>query len=99
MKTKSNNIIMQNKGIAGVFGVTAFILLIHLLANWPWTMSDFVVMGILISGTGLMCVLVARKVKNIKYRAAIAIAILVAFLLTWVHLAVGIIDNAPFAGS
>jgi hypothetical protein len=63
-----------------------------------WTLSDFVVMGILLLGTGLLCELVLRKVKKIKYRTAIVVAILVAFLLIWMELAVGIFGT-PFAGS
>ncbi len=72
---------------------TAFILLIPLLAAPAWTLADFVFAGVLIFGTGLTFVLVARKVGNIAYRAAVGVALAAAFLLVWVTGAVGITDS------
>jgi bacteriorhodopsin len=63
-----------------------------------WTIMDFIVAGILLFGTGLMCELVLRKVKNIKYRIGICAVILAALFLIWAELAVGIFGS-PFAGS
>ncbi|HVF69415.1 MAG TPA: hypothetical protein VNA13_02490 [Xanthomonadales bacterium] len=97
-------IITRNKDIAGVFGVTTGILLIPLVAmqfttKADWNLFDFLIMGILISGTGLLIVMTGRKVKNTIHRAAIILALLVMLILTWVQLAVGIIDTWPLAGS
>lgn len=104
MKTENTNVIIRNKDIAGVFVVTVAILMVPLVAmqfsdEWDWNLFDFVVIGSLLVGTGLLIVLASRKIKNIKHRAVVVVALLIALLLTWVHLAVGIIDNAPFAGS
>jgi hypothetical protein len=63
-----------------------------------WSLPDFVVMGILLFGTGLMCELVMRKVKRTSYRLALVGTILIVFLLIWAELAVGIFGT-PFAGS
>jgi hypothetical protein len=63
-----------------------------------WSPLDFIVMGILLLGTGLMCELVMRRVKKIEYRIAIIGAILIGFFLIWAELAVGIFGT-PFAGS
>ena len=63
-----------------------------------WTPFDFIVMGVLLLGTGLTCELVIRKVKKIEYRIVICAVILIAFLLIWAELAVGIFGT-PFAGS
>ena len=103
MKTKNNDIITQNKIFGWIALVTGLILLIPLIAmqfkdDVVWTLSDFIVMGTLLFGSGSLFVLVARKV-NKKYRTAVGIAFFVALLLMWVHLAVGIVDTWPFAGS
>ncbi len=86
------------RSVGGVALATAFILLIPLLAGWAWTLTDFVIAGALIFGTGLTYKLVARKAGNIAYRAAFGIALAAAFLLVWLTGAVGIIgtedDNA-----
>tara|TARA_R110000868_G_scaffold144625_1_gene363929 strand:- start:937 stop:1152 length:216 start_codon:yes stop_codon:yes gene_type:complete len=60
-----------------------------------WTVSDFVVAGALLIGTGLMCELVIRKVKVTKYRIAICIGLLTVLILIWAELAVGIFGT-PF---
>ena len=83
-----------NRSVAGVALATALILLVPLLADWPWTLFDFVIAGALIFGTGLTFVLVARKAGNIAYRAAVGVALAAAFLLIWINLAVGIIGNS-----
>ena len=53
---------------------------------------------VLLLGTGLLCELVMRKVKKMNYRIALCAALLVALLLTWIELAVGLFGT-PFAGS
>jgi hypothetical protein len=93
MKTKSNDIIMQNKVIIWIALATGLILLIPLIAmqftgEVAWTLSDFVIAGALLFGTGLMFVLTARKTR--KYRAVIGIAFAAALLYLWAELAIGI---------
>ncbi len=95
--------IMQNKRLIGIVLTVALLLLIPLIAmqftdEVNWTLFDFVVMGILLLGTGLMCELVMRKVKKIGYRIAICGALLLALLIIWAELAVGVFGT-PFAGS
>jgi peptidoglycan/LPS O-acetylase OafA/YrhL len=95
--------IMRNKRLLGIVLTVALLLLIPLIAmqftnEVAWTLSDFVIMGILLLGTGLACELVIRNVKKAEYRAAICGAVLVAFFLVWAELAVGIFGT-PFAGS
>jgi ABC-type Mn2+/Zn2+ transport system permease subunit len=93
----------KNKRLFGIVLTVALLLLIPLIAmqftdEVKWTLSDFVVMGILLLGTGLMCEFVLRKVKKPKHRIAICAVILVALFLIWAELAVGIFGS-PFAGS
>lgn len=90
--------IMQNKNIIRIALVTAFVLLLPLLAmqftdEVVWDLADFAVAGVLLFGAGLMYELVARKAGNIAYRAAVSVAVAAALLLVWMNLAVGIIGN------
>ena len=94
---------MQNKRLIGIAIAVALILLIPLIAmqftdDVKWTLFDFIVAGVLLLVTGLMGELVIRKINKIKHRIVIYLAILIAFLLIWAELAVGIFGT-PFAGS
>lgn len=87
---------MLNKNIIRIFLGTALLLLIPLVGNWPWTLSDFVFAGVLLFGTGLAFELIARRSSNTVYRFAVGTAVITAFLLVWVNAAVGIIgDDNP----
>lgn len=95
--------ITQNKRLIGIVSTVAFLLLLPLMAmqftsEVDWNLFDFVIMGTLLLGTGLMCELVLRKVKKRDYRIGMLAAILVALFLIWAELAVGIFGS-PFAGS
>lgn len=63
-----------------------------------WTLSDFVVMGVLLSGTGLVIELVLRRFKKTEHRILICGIVLFGLFLVWAELAVGIFGT-PFAGS
>jgi hypothetical protein len=95
--------ITQNKRLIGILVAVVILLLIPLIAmqftsEVDWSVFDFLVMAILLLGTGLMCELILRKIKKTAYRIALIAAILIAFLLVWAELAVGIFGT-PFAGS
>lgn len=64
-----------------------------------WSLSDFIIMGILIFSTGFSYVLLTRLAPNIIHRAAIALAIGSTFLLIWANLAVGLIGSGPNAAN
>ncbi len=92
---KANNIIRYIIG-------TALILLVPLVAmqfsnEVKWGLRDFVVIGTLLMGAGLVYELVTTKING-KYRGVIAIVIVASVLLIWTELAVGIFGS-PFAGS
>lgn len=93
----------KNKRLTGII-LTVFILLsIPLIAmqfttEVDWDIRDFVIMGILMLGTGLLCELIIRNVKKLEHRILICGAVLLAFFLIWAELAVGIFGT-PFAGS
>lgn len=93
---------MHNKRLISIRLPSAILLLIPLIAmqftdEVNWTIFDFIVAGILLIGTGLMIELVLRKVKKTKYRVILVIAILIALLLIWAELAVGIFGT-PMSG-
>jgi hypothetical protein len=86
-----------------MFLAAAILLLIPFIAmqftnTVDWKILDFIIMAILLSGTVLLCEFVLRKVKKFRYRAIVCGAILLAFLLIWAELAVGIFGT-PLAGS
>jgi len=95
--------ITKNKRLIGIVLTVAVLLLIPLIAmqftsEVNWSLSDFIVGGVLLLGTGLLCELVLRKVHTLKYRIIICAVILIALFLIWAELAVGIFGT-PFAGS
>ena len=92
MKTKNKDIIMQNKVFLWIALGVALILSIPLIGQWPWSLGDFVVMGILLFGASSVFILLAR-VTSRKYRALVGVAILGAVLWLWVELAVGLFTN------
>jgi len=63
-----------------------------------WSVFDFVIMGGLLLGTGLLCELVLRKFKSLQSRIIICGIVLLVLFLVWAELAVGIFGS-PFAGS
>ena len=91
-------ITMHNKNIIRIALVTAFILLLPLVAlqftdEVVWGPFDFAVAGALLFGTGLTYELVAKRMSTIAYRVAVGVALATAFILVWANLAVGIIGS------
>ncbi len=94
---------MKNKRLAIILASAGSLLLVPLVAmqftnEVDWEMNDFVIMGILLLGTGLLCELVLRKIRSTQSKMILCGAILLAFLLIWAELAVGILGT-PWAGS
>lgn len=56
-----------------------------------WTPFDFGVAALVLSIVGGMAELILRASASVAYRAGAALAVLAAFLLVWINLAVGII--------
>jgi hypothetical protein len=94
---------MKNKRVKIIFAVVAGILLIPFIAmqftnEVDWSIGDFIVMGILLFGTGTLIEVVMRRVSSNRNRIVICGAILCMLFLIWAELAVGIFGTA-FAGS
>ena len=93
MKTENNTFLAQNKDIASVFAATAAILLVPMLGRWDWSVSDFVIMALLVMTAGFGMVFVKRTIRNTKYRLALLGVVLFAALWLYVELAVGLFTN------
>lgn len=87
-----------SRNVTGVALVSALILLLPLLAmqftgEVVWSPLDFVVAWTLLFGAGLTYKLVAGKMNNVAYRAAVGISVATALFLVWSNLAVGLIGS------
>lgn len=91
-----------SRSITRIALATALLLLIPLVAmqfthEVVWTLSDFIIAGMLLFGSGLTYALVARMGGNATYRVAAGVAVAAGLLLIWGNLAVGFIgsENNP----
>lgn len=89
--------------IARILLVTALILMIPLVMmrfsdEWDWRLPDFVIIGTLLIGAGLMYEFLVKPIRKTAFRVAAAVLLLAAVLLIWAELAVGVFET-PFAGS
>ena len=87
-----------NKSILRLLLAIALLLLIPLAAmqfntGVNWSVSDFVIAGILLLGTGLAYLLVASKARNGAYKLAAGVAVAASLMLVWGNLGVGFIGN------
>ncbi len=94
---------MKNKRLFIILITIPLLLLIPFIAmqftnEVNWSVSDFAIMGSIMLITGLVCDLILKKVKSLKYRLLICSVVLILFLLLWAELAVGIFGS-PIAGS
>ena len=84
------------------WGIATSLLLLPLAAmqftpEVNWTASDFIVWGIMLGTVGGLFELAVRLSPLPSYRLGFGLALLGAFLVTWVNLAVGIVgsENNP----
>jgi len=76
----------------------AFLLLLPLIAmqftdDFVWTLTDFVIFGILLTGAGVAFELVLWKTGDATYRWGVGVALAASFILIWVNGAIGIIGS------
>jgi len=85
-----------------ILPTVGLLLLIPLIAmqltdEVKWSLLDFIIMGAMLSITGLFGEVILKKVKKSKHRLILYITIVIIFFLIWAELAVGIFGT-PFAG-
>ena len=90
---------MMNK----IFRIVGILLLIPMIAmqltdEVKWSFFDFLIMGIMLSITGLALGIIIKKIKYYKYRNIFIAIIVMIFLLIWAELGVGLFGT-PFAGN
>lgn len=97
-KMEHPNARSRNRWSLAIWSTAALLLLLPAVAmqftsEVNWTASDFIVMGVMLSGACGAYELLARLTSNSSYRAAVGIAIATAFLTIWVNLAVGMLGS------
>jgi len=85
-----------------ILPIVGLLLLIPLIAmqltnEVNWSFFDFIIMGALLTITGLLIGIIFQKVKIPKNRLILIITIVMMFFLIWAELAVGLFGT-PFAG-
>ena len=75
------------------WGGAAVLLSLPWFLDFPWTASDFVVMGVMFAITGAVIELAIRSSTDWAHRFGALVAILTGFLTVWVNLAVGMIGS------
>lgn len=92
-----------NRRLITILLIAPLLLLIPFLAmqfssEINWSFPDFVVMGVLLLGLGLLVELILRHASKNYIRIALIAFALILFILIWSELAVGIFGT-PLAGS
>ena len=75
------------------WGGAAVLLSLPWFLEFPWTASDFIVMGVMFAITGGTIELAVRSSTDWAHRLGSLVAILTGFLTVWVNLAVGMIGS------
>lgn len=81
-----------------MWGAAASLLMLPLVAmqftpEVQWTLSDFVLFGVMLSAGCGTVELAARGSGSLAYRLGVGVAVIATFLLIWFNLAVGIIGS------
>ena len=85
-----------------IFPIVGLLLLIPMIAmqltdEVNWSFFDFLIMGIMLSITGLALGIIIKKINH-KYRNIFIAIIIMIFVLIWAELGVGLFGT-PFARS
>jgi len=93
----------QNKRLSGILLTVGGLLIIPLVFmqfsnDVDWDLKDFIIAGLLLSGTGLTIELIIRKTKSNERRFLLAALVVIILVLIWGQLAVGIFGGL-MAGS
>ena len=85
-----------------ILRVVGLLLLIPLIAmqltnEVNWSLFDFMIMGAMLTITGLLGGVIFKRIKNSGYRLILTITIVLILFLLWAELAVGLFGT-PFAG-
>ncbi len=95
--------ITPNQRLMGIVVLVGLLLFIPFIAmqfteEVKWELFDFIVAGVLLLGTGLVCEVVLRTVRSTKNRVLLCGILLLILFLVWAELAVGLFGTR-YAGS
>lgn len=76
-----------------MWGTLGTLLSLPAIFRFPWTTSDFVIMGIMLGSVGLGIEFLVRRSGSIGFRLGSIVAVLTAFMTVWANLAVGMIGS------
>ncbi len=76
-----------------MWGTLATLLSLPAIFRFPWTASDFVIMGIMLGSVGLGIEFLVRRSGSNAFRLGSVAAVLTAFMTVWANLAVGMIGS------
>lgn len=93
---------MREKRIFLIGLFVGIVLLVPLIAmqfteSVNWSMSDFIMGGLLLFGMGLLLDFTERRISNFNYKVPVMIGVILLFVLIWADLAVGIF-GMPWSG-
>lgn len=75
------------------WSIPLLLLALPYVTGAPWTLSDYVFMGVLFAIVGSLLELAVRASGSIFYRAGAGVAVAASFLLIWVNAAVGFLGD------
>ena len=87
-----------NSQFLHIYWITDEFVVEQFTSEVNWGAEDFIAMSILLFGMGSLFVGIARVTPR-NYRVLVGAACVAVLFLFWVHLAVGIVDTWPLAGS
>lgn len=94
---------MQSKSIKFTLGIPAALLCIPIIAmqftsEVNWSFMDFVVMGALLFGAGIVIEKILNSSTEGRKKTRFILAVVITLVLIWAEMAVGLFGS-PFAGS
>lgn len=95
--------LIQKRTLLFVIGALALLLVPFFamqfeVEGWDWHLSDYIIMAVLLTGAGIGLAAATNGEFPIR-RRVIGIAVVGLLFVFYVHLAVGIVDSWPLAGS
>jgi hypothetical protein len=69
------------------------LVMMQIVDDWNWGPGSFLFAGIMIGGVLLLYEFAARAGVSMAYRGGVAAALMAAFLMVWINLAVGIVGE------
>jgi hypothetical protein len=98
---KVSSILVSAKmvGLATVFLLMVPLVAMQFTQEVSWSPMDFLIMGVLLFGVGMVVVLALRSGAILAHKVSLILAIGTGFFMIWANLAVGLIGSGPNLGN